>query len=190
MYSLLGKSFQIIVRKFPPRSFLRQPTVAEALSIYALTLVVSLVEIPFDRTTNASGDSLVAVVASSLAFQIAATVGVVYIGKAVINRYAHEKFSLKEMFTLDIVLTAGASIIGSILYPLSSLFGEMSVAVGGGVGLVFGIYMLLTFQAAISQIAGISKSEAAYVIIAPVAVLLLAWVVFLATIGGIAAFSG
>ena len=186
MYPLLAASFSVIARKFPPRSFLKSTPLAAALGVYGLTLLISLVESAITPVDPEMGAPLKPII--SLALDVASLVFILFIGMWVINRYVRNRFSLKEMFVLEMLLTSSTSIVfavGSIIIMPLGDAGEISFGIGTA-GIVFAIYMLLTFQKAISEIASITKSQAANVIIAPIAVLLLFWIVFLAFAGSFA----
>ena len=188
MYKMLVASFGIIQRRIPSRSFLRELSSVEALGVYVLTTVLGLIELFFPALTNTEFGMLKPI-GFALIENVLGLLITLVIGKWIINRYAKDKFSFKEMFVLQVLLTSASSIVFSISWVASVLFGEAGAVLVGLPSIIFGIYMLLTFQKAIREIASITTSQAAYVILAPIGVLLIGWVVFLSLAGGIAVVS-
>lgn len=174
MYSLLATSFAVIARKSPKRSFLTDASLGATLGLYLLTLLVSGLEM-FFTPPGSGGVPYVAGVMAYTAASVATFLLTLVIGMWVINRYAPSRFTFKEMFVLQTLLTSGSSIV----YAIAGILFSFGGAALGILMFVFGIYMLLTWQRIISEIASISKTQAAYVILAPVAVFIVAWLGFL-----------
>lgn len=187
MYRLLETSLYVIGRQFPTRAFVKNVRLFDAVLVYALTIVVTTIEsffepsIPGENLPDPTLASTSAVVGSGLL----ALALIVLVSTWVVNRYTHEKFSLKDVFVLEVLLTAASSIMFSIIFIGSVLIAVPMLATSI-IFLIFSVYMLLTFQAAISSIASITPSQAAYVILAPMAVMIIGWLIFLALIGGVA----
>ena len=188
MYQMLAASFEIILRRIPSRSFLREISFIEALGVYILTTVLGLTELLFPALGDAQAETGFPM-GLELTINILGLLLILFVGMWVINRYARDRFTLKEMFVLEVLLTSGSGIVFSISWIAAVLFGMDEAILISVLSLVFGIYMLLTFQKAISEIATITKSQAAYVILAPIAVFLVVWMAFLVLAGGVAANS-
>ena len=186
MYQMLAASFEIILRRIPSRSFLREISFIEALGVYILTTVLGLTELLFPALGDAQAETGFPM-GLELTINILGLLLILFVGMWVINRYARDRFTLKEMFVLEVLLTSGSGIVFSISWIAAVLFGMDEAILISVLSLVFGIYMLLTFQKAISEIATITKSQAAYVILAPIAVFLVVWMAFLVLAGGVAA---
>ncbi len=182
MYPLLAASFALIVRKFPPRSFLKTTSFSTALGVYALSLALDMIGIfltpdqsTFDRNVS---------IGMLVALDIPVLFLILFVGRWVINKYVPEAFSLKEMFVLQMLLSAGARIIFTVAGTVLAFVGGSVMTAFGIIGFIFSLYMLLTFQSAVSHVASISKSQAANVIIAPIGVLIVGWLLFLGIVGG------
>lgn len=180
---LLTASLTLILRTYPPRAFLKNTPLSAAISVYILTLVLDVLytlmtpdQSAFDRNISLA----------MIALDIPILLVLIFVSRWVINRYVPELFSFKEMFVLYVLLFSAAGIIFS-LAAIGSFFVSPSIAAGVGIiGFVFAIYMLLTFQSAISHIASITKSQAANVFVAPILLFILGWLLFLAFTGGVA----
>lgn len=186
MTSLFRASFKLIGRQFPTRAFVQQVRLTDAILLYALTTLLAIVESFFPSSLAEQGNPSLAFTGIILIQQGVALAIILLVSRWVINRYAGEKFSLKEVFVLEVLLTSASTVIFGIGGIGASFLGTGAVAVAGIIGLIFSIYMLLTTQAAISAIAAISKSQAAYVILAPLALVFIVWFAFLSGLGGFA----
>jgi|GEM_PF-5592843 len=186
MYQLLSASFGIIARKFPTRAFLQATSLNAAIGVFTITAIASALEMLASGETFSS--TLLIAIVVSVAISLGALLVILLIGRWVINRYVNVPFSYTEMFALEMLLTGATQVIISVAMIVALFLGAGAVTAIGVVSLIFGVYMLLTFQKAVSSIALITKSQAANVIIAPILVILVVWFGFGVTIfGGLAA---
>lgn len=176
MIRLIMASLRVIEREFPSRSFLKEITFTQALQVYLLLLVVSVIESLFSSSIDATSQPTVVGIITQIAISVATLLIILVVTKLLLNRYVQEKFSFKETFILEQVLTAGSGIVFSIVGILAVFGGTIGVGVVGIFFIIFSLYMLFTFQKAISHVASISLSQAANVVIAPIAVLIIGWI--------------
>lgn len=185
MYRLLIASFNVIRWQFPSRSFLRGIPLRDAVSLYliisALSLLTLFLPTPFPEESGLDQ------VLPTVVTHIISLAVMLFGGQWLLNRYASERFSLTEVFTLQALLTSGSALIFNASLIPAAVIGEIGLAVVGIVIFVFGLYMLLVFQKAISDIAGITKSQAAITIVVPIVVLFIGGFVVATVLGPIPA---
>lgn len=178
MLKIFSASFGVIARRIPQRSFLADVSLTEVLGVYTVALILQLSE-SFIPATAGSSEAAVFATILDLAISIGTLLLVVFVSTWTINRYAADRFTHKEMFALYVLVTGATSIVYSILWLPVFFLGESWVSIASIFGFVFGVYMLFTYQKAVSEIAGVTKSQAAKVILAPLGVFLGAWLLFL-----------
>jgi hypothetical protein len=111
-----------------------------------------------------------------------------WISRWILNSYVSEKFSVKEMFVLEVLLMTAASIVGYVWGMFSTVIeanlGITAMNLLAVVAVLFDLYMILTYLAAMRSIAGISMKQALVVIFSPMVLYLLGVIVFLIATGG------
>jgi hypothetical protein len=187
MYPLLRASFDVIAWRAPSHAFLKRITTRDAVITYSVLLALLALETLFLRPTGSVEAALRFDIGFALALDVVALAFTTVIGGWVINRYAKTRFSLKDMFVLQVLLTAGCRVIFAGTAFLGLLFGEGAEIVFGIFSMILAIYLLFAFQSVVSSIASITRSQAAYVILAPIILILGVWLVFLMILGGTAA---
>lgn len=188
MQELVRASFQVILRRFPTQSFLKKVSLRDALIVYAVLVIIAAIESlflpPLDSTETGAASIGIPL---GVSIDIFAIISATLITTWVINRYAKTRLSLKEGFVLQILFTAGARVFFAAATIAGSVFGTGLEFIFGIATFVFALYMLLTMQVGISSIVSITKSQAAYAILAPIAIIIAIWLLFLGIIGGVAA---
>lgn len=182
MVELFRASFRVINWVFPSRNFVKKISLRTAVGAYIVTTIFSSVVSYVEFGPPLPGSSLQTQMIFDVGLDLVGILVTLAVSTWVINKYAAHTFSYLDMFSLQMVLTSGASIVGAVLaYVLYLLAGPDSGLANIGMG-VFGIYMLLVMQSAVSSIASITKNQAAYVILAPLFAFFAVW---LAIIGPI-----
>ncbi|MEN9560766.1 MAG: hypothetical protein RIQ56_39 [Candidatus Parcubacteria bacterium] len=188
MYTLLKTSFEVIIRKFPSRTFVQETTLLTALGVYIFTLLLAIPETFFNpdpELQSSTGENLSFLLGST-------TIGLLitmFVFRFMLNKYAAQKFTFREVFSFQVVLTSGVSVIGS-------LPGFASVFVGSAVGSIlsiaffaFALYMLFVYRDAIAEVAAITQQQATNVVVYPILLFLACWVVLMSIAFGVGAFS-
>jgi hypothetical protein len=161
--AIVQASFDSLMRKFPTREFIKKCTLENTLTVWVIAQCVGYASIVFTGNPISPQFVLTTIVISG-----AYLASIVFAGGYILNKYATEKFSNTEVLSLDVTLTAASSILFGLV-TIAQVFGGFTTAMVLSVlSLVFAIYVLLTIQSGISQIAAITKTQAAYVILAPI----------------------
>lgn len=162
MDSLIKASAEIIVRKSPSRGLLTKTPLATALGAYLLVSVLQTTE-----SFIAPGEYTGYGIATLCLLSLLVLVSVLLMQMWFLNTYARQKFSLKEVFVLEILFILAPSIVLLLIYFVI-LFSGLDAVVNDAVGAVFSIYVLFAYQKALVDIARISKSQAAIIILVSV----------------------
>lgn len=176
MQDLIIASLKTIWWEFPDRSFFSRFSVTTILEAFIFLFVVGMVT-PIALWVHPLPGVAVEGFKSTLGFQVLqyvlflalSTPIFVYMLRWIINKYAKQPFTLKEAFAVDLVFTAGGSMVLSAL-DLIGIFSQNDLVTNLFVpilGILFVLYMLIVMVNGIAQVAKISRQKSALAVIIP-----------------------
>lgn len=177
--TILKTSYGVIVRRFPERNVLQSVSVQNIVFLYAVSVVV-----PFAATffLLEASDVEQLFYWNELIIVICGYASYTYVSKYFLNKYSIQKFSTKEVLAFWLLLTFASTCIYTTGDSMSLLSSDFAF-IWGLLSIIFTIYMLLTLQHGISVVASITKSQASYVLLAPLLpMILLASALFFLTL--------
>src|SRR5262245_54284443 len=111
MQQLLVASFALIALQIPGRNLLKHTSWVEAGILFAFTTLLGVVPVFFP--VSSGNPEFTTSLLLVLFLGIGGTVFFTLITWLLVNRYAKDTFSIKEIFILGVLLSAGLDIIAS-----------------------------------------------------------------------------
>lgn len=187
MIELFFVSFRAFLRIFPDRAYIGSVSWQTIVSVWAVLSVLSVLSYirPEDSMDPAALKWFVTW--NSVIFVIVG-IGLTFVSQWILNRYASNTFSIREVFAIQCVFTSFLSLLYVPLDLLEIYTGGSLSLFTGFVALSLAFYSLLTCQKGLASVAKITSNQAAVVILGPFLLLLVGYFVAILTFAAIASF--
>lgn len=162
MKELAIQSYRTFMREFPDRAYITSVSHSSIMQAMAALFFAGFLS----TLPQPAGDMTHSVLYEAVAFVVGWFV-VMWLSLLLINRYAPEKFELREMFALSLVFGFVSNIVASVISFAAALLGEPGMFAGGVMSVALGIYMLFVWKDGVSRIAQITPAQAIMVMLVP-----------------------